>query len=170
MPVHAHREQRRGHLIRHGPSHLLQHLHGENHAHRRTVVAPDLRRRRRIAVIGVAVGLFLAAVVVLAVLSYGSLNAARSNLNDARNVITADLTNKTLLTTPFGRDQLQQDIGTVSKDAAEAQQELVGSESLKVLGLLPVIDTQRSGLIQLALDVESARRPPGPPCWTRSTT
>ncbi len=120
------------------------------------MVAPDLKRRRRLTVIGLAIGILFAAVVVLAVLSYGSLNAARSNLNDAKNVITADLGNKTLLTTPFGRDQLQQDIGTVSKDAAEAEQELDGSESLKVLGLLPVIDTQRSGLIQLALDVESA--------------
>jgi Protein of unknown function (DUF4012) len=104
----------------------------------------------------VALGVLVVAILVLVALAYSPLNGARHDLNAARNIVAADLSNKSLLTTAAGRVQLEQDLGTISTEAAEASQRLEGSASWRILGVLPVIGTQRDGVLQLAADVEQA--------------
>jgi hypothetical protein len=88
--------------------------------------------------------------------SFLSIHRAEDDLNAAKSIISSDLGNKSLLTSPNGRTQLANDIGEVQKDAAEATNSLTGSVSLSILGHLPVVDTQRQGVITLSTDVEKA--------------
>jgi hypothetical protein len=151
-----HTEQRRWHLARHGPLHLIRHLSQVDHGHHRAVVDEAAVRRRRLVWVWAALGFLVVLVVVLVLFSYGPINSARNDLSAARTIIDSDLHNRALLTTPTGRAQLESDIGQVSKEAAEATQTLSSSESLRILGYVPGLGTQRNGLIQLAADVERA--------------
>jgi hypothetical protein len=156
VPIARHRDQGHWHLIRHGPTHIVQHLRNEHHGHNRLVVDRQLRNIRRLTLVGLGLGFLVLIAIVLAALSYSPLNDARNDLNRAKDIISADLTNKALLSTAAGRAQLQSDIGTVSADAAQANRTLQSSEAIKVLGLLPVLKTQRDGILTLSTDVEAA--------------
>jgi hypothetical protein len=154
--MYKHAQQRPWHLFRHGPLHFFHHFGVEDHAHRREFVPKKDRGRTGVVYASVGLGLVVLALVVLVLFSLKPLIDARRDLNVARGIIGADLSNKALLTTSAGRAQLQTDIGTVSEEAAKASQSLQGSESLRILGLLPVVGTQRNGVIQLSTDVERA--------------
>jgi hypothetical protein len=114
-------------------------------------------RRRTLAVISIfAGGLVVVAFLVLVIFSYGPLNSARDDLNQARTIISNDLANRSLFTSADGRARLANDIGSVAKEAAEANTTLSNSESISLLGHLPVLGAQRDGVLQLAMDVEKA--------------
>jgi uncharacterized protein DUF4012 len=151
-----HPEQRPWHVARHSPLHLWHHLRSQPHPHRRGPADVEAARRNRVLWVVVIAGTFLIALIVLLGLSYGPVNTARQDLTAAKNLIANDVHNKALLTTAAGRQQLAIDIGSVSKYAAEANEVLNGSESLRVLGFLPVLNTQRDGIIQLSDDAEQA--------------
>jgi hypothetical protein len=135
---------------------MVRHLRGQAHGHHRVVADEDVTHRRRLVGAVVAGGLIIIALIVLLAFSFGPVNAARHDLNAAKTLIGGDLHNRALLTTAGGRAQLATDIDTVSQYAAEANASLSGSESLRLLGYLPVLHAQRAGLIQLATDVELA--------------
>jgi Protein of unknown function (DUF4012) len=154
--IYRHSEQRPLHLIRHGPAHTVRHLRRERHGHRRTVVDPENRIRNAVIYSYIGIGLVVAALVTLAAISYVSIHRAQDDLSAAKGVISSDLGNQSLLTTPNGRATLAADLGAISKDAAEASASVTGSTSLRLLGYLPYIGTQREGVIALANDVEQA--------------
>ena len=157
MPVFRHRQQRRAHLIRYGPWHLVRHLRNEQHGHFATVVvSSEARRRNLLMYAAVAAGAVVIALIVLVIFSIHPLSSARADLNSARTLIGNDLHNKALLTTATGRANLLADIGEVSEDAALANQTLSSSASIRILATLPVLDTQRDGLLTLSTDVEKA--------------
>ena len=140
MPMYKHAQQRPWHLFRHGPLHFFHHFGVEDHAHRREFVPKKDRGRTGVVYASVGLGLVVLALVVLVLFSLKPLIDARRDLNVARGLIGADLSNKALLTTSAGRAQLQTDIGTVSEEAAKASQSLQGSESLRILGVLPAME------------------------------
>jgi len=154
--MYRHQKQHRWHLARHGPIHLYRHWRTVHHGHHRKFIRPEVRRRNRIVALVVSLFLLTVALIALAAFSYGPLNRARSDLQMAHTIIENDLHNKALLTTAGGRFQLQQDIGAVSTAADLADQSITNSTALRILGVLPVIGTQRHGLIQLSTDVEEA--------------
>jgi len=156
MPFHQHAEQRRWHLARHGPLHLVRHARHVSHGHHRVIVSPKVQHRRRMTTLIVAGGLLCIFGVIVVALAYSSLNRARSDLDMAHTVIAGDLNAKKLLTTAPGRAQLAQDIAGIEESADQANQALSDSTSLRVLGILPIISTQRRGLIQLSADTEHA--------------
>jgi hypothetical protein len=156
VPIYRHPEQRRAHLLRHGPFHVLAHLRSTKHGHQRVVVDPEARIRNLYIYGGIAVGLIVLALAVMSFVSYLSIRRAEHDLSGARSIISNDLADKAMLTTASGRVQLTDDIASVQKDAAEATSSLTGSVSLSLLGHLPVIDTQRSGVISLSNDIETA--------------
>jgi hypothetical protein len=134
----------------------LEHLRATKHGHRREVVNRTARSRTAVHY-GVAGLVVIAlAVVVMAVVSFLSIHRAEDDLAGARGIISNDLADKALLSTPSGRAQLTNDIAVVQKDAAEATSSLTGSVSFRLLGHLPIVDRQRSGVIQLSNDVETA--------------
>jgi hypothetical protein len=120
------------------------------------VVAPEDRVRNAVIYATIAAGLVVALLVVMAIVSFLSIHRAENDLSAAKTLIGNDLGNKSLLTSPSGRDQLTNDIATVQRDAALATNSLQGSVSLGLLGHLPIIGTQRHGVIQLSDDVETA--------------
>jgi hypothetical protein len=156
--MYSHKEQRRYHLLRHGYRHYRQHVEEQRHRHERSVksVDPEAQKRIRIGMSLFVLGVIVAAGIALVILAYGPVNAARNDLTQAKTLITQDLDNKTLLTTASGRNELAYDVESVSRDAAEANQSLTGSEPLRLLGYLPVLGTQRNGIIQLSSDLETA--------------
>jgi len=159
VPIYTHREQRRWHLVRHGPLHLVRHLRDTEHGHHRTVrgaTDKEVVRHNRLMRVVVLLGFFVVVLIVLTLLSYSPVNTARNDLNAARTIITADLGNKSLLESASGRAQLSIDIAEVSRDAALANASLTGSVPLKLLGYVPFFSTQRDGIIQLSTDVEQA--------------
>jgi len=156
VAIYRHSEQRRLHLFRHGPYHAVRHVRYERHGHRRAVVDPESRIRNAVIYSYIGLALFVIAIVTLAAISYSSIRHAQDDLSAAKAIISADLGNKSLLTTATGRAKLTADIGTVSKDAAEATASVSGSTSLRLLGYLPYVSTQREGVIALATDVEKA--------------
>jgi hypothetical protein len=157
MAILRHNEQRRWHLVRYGPVHLVRHIQGATHGHRRATARDKVAaKRNKINLLLLLLGTLAALVIVMVLLSIQPLNDARQDLNAARALISSDLHNKALLTSANGRLQLQSDIGAVSKQAALAHAALTGSASLRLLGYVPFINTQRNGVIQLSSDVEQA--------------
>lgn len=156
MPIFKHRQQRRAHLIRYGPRHLVRHLRNEQHGHFVVIANPTETRHNLAVYAALAGGALVLALIALVAFSIHPLSSARADLNSARILIGNDLHNRALLTTATGRSQLLQDIGEVSEDAAQADQAITNSASLRILGSLPVLNTQRDGLITLSTDVEKA--------------
>jgi hypothetical protein len=154
--MYRHSDQRPLHLVRHGFAHALAHRRAQRHAHKRVVVHGPSRRRTVTTYAWVAGGLVVVALAVMAVVSFLSIHRAEDDLNAARGIISNDVADQALLRSPGGRVQLTNDIASVQKDAAEATSSLTGSVSLSLLGHLPFVDRQRSGVIQLSTDVESA--------------
>lgn len=137
--------------------HLVRHVQGVAHGHRRAAAKDKVAaKRNKINLALLILGTLVALIVVMVLLSIQPLNDARQDLNAAKTLIANDLHNKALLTSANGRLQLQTDIGAVSKQAALAHAALTGSASLRLLGYVPFINTQRNGVIQLSSDVEQA--------------
>jgi hypothetical protein len=95
------------------------------------------------------IGVVIVFLIVASFSSYRSLNQARRLLNQAHVTITASIGNESDLESPSGRATAQRGIAQVSADATEAEQELHSSFGLSVLGVLPLLHTQRQGLLQL---------------------
>ena len=95
----------------------------------------------------------VAVVIVLLIVSsfsaYRSLSQARRLLNQAHVTITTSIGNESDLTSPSGRTKALLGVAQVSADAAQAEQDLHSSFGLSVLGVLPLLHTQRDGLLQL---------------------
>jgi hypothetical protein len=102
-----------------------------------------------------AVGLVIVALVVLGALSYRSISQARDSLASAHSTISNALGNRAQLDSPAGRVIAQREIDQVLADASKARQILESSSALTVLGKLPLMNTQRDGLLQLVNDVQS---------------
>ena len=81
--------------------------------------------------------------------AYRSLSQARRLLNQAHVTITTSIGNESNLTSPSGRTKALLGVAQVSADAAQAEQDLHSSFGLSVLGVLPLLHTQRHGLLQL---------------------
>ncbi len=156
MDIYRHTDQRPLHLVRYGPLHLWRHFRSLPHGHRRTVVAPEDRVRNWVIYTLLGVGVVVVILAVMGAVSYLSIHRAENDLSAAKTIISNDLSNKSLLTTTDGRIELSNDIAAVQKYSAEATASLTGSPSLSLLGHLPVIGTQRTGVIQLSQDVETA--------------
>ena len=92
---------------------------------------------------------------VLAAFTWHSLSQARTSLNDARAAVNQLESNKHELLTASGRAAAGRTLAKISADAAAADQTLRSSTGLKVFGWLPVLHTQRQGLLDLASDVHS---------------
>jgi hypothetical protein len=156
VDIYRHTDQRPLHLVRYGPLHLWRHVRSVQHGHRRAIVAPEDRFRNWVIYTLLGAAVVVGVLVVMGIVSFLSIHRAENDLSAAKTLIGNDLGNKSLLTTANGRIELSNDIATVQKDAAEATSSLTGSVSLGLLGHLPVIGTQRTGVIQLAQDVETA--------------
>jgi hypothetical protein len=154
--MYRHSQQRPFHLFRHSPLHAVQHLRAHKHGHRRIVVDREEQVRNWYIYSSIGAGFIVVALAVMSVVSYTAIHRAQRDLTAAKAIIANDLGNKALLTTADGRVRLASDIGTVAKDAAEATASLQGSTSLRLLGYLPYVGTQRRGVIQLSTDVELA--------------
>ena len=128
MPIFRHRQQRRAHLVRYGPWHLIRHLRNEQHGHfAPVVVTPAARRRSMLVYAAIAAGAIVVALVILVAFSIHPISTARSDLNSARHRYQQrppQQSAKALLTTASGRGALLQDIGEVSEDAALANRAL----------------------------------------------
>ena len=97
-------------------------------------------------------------VVVAAILgafTWHSLTQARTSLNSARAAVDQLESNKHELLTASGRAAAGRSLAKISEDAAAADQTLRSSIGLKVFGWLPVLHTQRQGLLDLASDVHT---------------
>jgi hypothetical protein len=158
VAVHKHQQQRPWHGFRYGVRHFLKHQRGEKHSHRRRrLSAVQKEYKRRAVLIWICVGVFILLLVggVLAASAWHSLSEARSSLNNARSVITQLENDRHELLSAQGRIAAEQSLTQVSGDAAKAEQTLRSSTSLKVLGSLPIIDTQRQGVLDLVSDIQT---------------
>ena len=113
------------------------------------------QRRRWILLGGSALAAIVIVLLVLGALSYRSISHARDQLNDAHAAISQALGNRHQLGTEAGRQQAEREIARVREDANAARSTLDSSWALKVLGKLPLLSTQREGLLQLVDDVET---------------
>lgn len=156
---YRHRRQRPLHRFRYGLAHWRQHRAGERHGHRRRkreTDAPPRRNRRRLwLIVG---GIALVVLVVLGVLAwstYRSIDRARSSLEDARSAVSSITSDPHALLTAKGRAAATTALARVRRDAVSAHDDLSGSFGLSTLGVLPVLSTQRSGMLDLASDVQA---------------
>ncbi len=101
--------------------------------------------------------MFLVVVVaaILGAFTWHSLSQARTSLNSARAAVDQLESNKHELLTASGRAAAGRTLAQISADAAAADQTLRSSTGLKVFGWLPVLHTQRQGLLDLASDVHT---------------
>lgn len=152
MTPYRHRRQRRAHRFRYGIRHWNKHRRNERHVHAGS--SANTHRRWLVVVVGV-LGVLAIVVLILGALSYRSISQARDSLNQAHATISQALGNRQQLNTPAGREKAKLEIAQVKRYAADAQATLQSSFSLKVLGSLPLLSTQRSGLLQLVNDVET---------------
>jgi len=88
--------------------------------------------------------------------AYHSLSRARTLLNEAHTTITTSIQNETNLESASGRTTALRGIAQVSDDAARADEELRSSFGLSVLGVLPLLHTQRQGLLQLVDNLKAS--------------
>ena len=94
-------------------------------------------------------GVAIVFVVIAGISAYRSLNHARILLDRAHTTITISIGNESNLVSSSGRATALRGVAQVSADAAQADQELRSSFGLSVLGTLPLLHTQRQGLLQL---------------------
>lgn len=154
MAAYRHRHQHRRHSVRYGLAHWRQHRADVAHTHE-----PRRRRRRRasrvrvalLAVVLVLVVLGLAAVAALA--SYHSLERARASLEAAKSQVASLQSSSHQLLTTTGRARAADQLAVAASEVASARSQVTGSLALRVAGSLPVLSTQRAGLLQLIDDV-----------------
>jgi len=151
-----HRRQRTLHPLRHGWRHLLRHVRGEEHPHKRRKLSGAQRSNRRSFRVGVAMlvlgSAFFLVVLVLAAIH---LNNARSSLEQARSDLTMLLDHRSDLLTTQGRAKAIQQLDRAAAEATRAEHVIHDSPSISVLAKVPVIGQQVSGVRDLAGDVIS---------------
>jgi hypothetical protein len=95
--------------------------------------------------------------LALAALSaYRSLSHARTLLDEAHATITASIDSENSFVSASARKTALASITQVSAEAVEANNDLRSSLGLSVLGLLPVLHTQRQGLLNLVDHLQSS--------------
>lgn len=115
------------------------------------------RRRRRRFLIAGAVGAAVLVVFGVALgLTLRTYEQVKGPLLTAENTLTALAHNPDSLNSALGRKQMELRLGAASRNIATAQHEIASSTGLKMLGVIPGLDTQRAGLEQLVADLHSA--------------
>ena len=164
--MYRHRRQRAFHRYRYGFAHWQRHGRGEQHGHKRRVtrgrghreaegVERPRRRGRMLLIIGAVVVVILVVLGILSWDSYRAVENAKNSLEDARSAVSGITSNPNSLLSGNGRSEAARTLARVEADAAAAQRELSGSFGLSALGVLPILSTQRSGMLDLAGDVRS---------------
>jgi hypothetical protein len=156
MPAYRHRQQHTLHTVRYGPRHFYRHhIARRTHVHQPAVVRTVRRRKRRLRVAGVVLGLLVVLAVVLGISAYRAASSARDSIESARTVIARDLADKSVFLSAGGRAQLAVNINAVEKDADAASADLHGSFGMRVLGHVPYLSEQRNGIISLVDDART---------------
>jgi len=113
----------------------------------------------------VVVATFIAAVAVLLAVgalvgwsAWRSLTQARTTLEQARQLVGHLEGNPQQLLSAPGRASARRSIEAVERDAASAHADVASSGALDVVGFLPLLSRQRQGVLDLAVDVQSAAR------------
>ena len=88
--------------------------------------------------------------------AWTSLDRARVPIEQASQLVDQLEQHPQRLLNASGRQQAEKSIGAIEQDAAKARQIVASSKALHTFGLLPVLDTQRQGILDLTSDVESA--------------
>jgi hypothetical protein len=104
-----------------------------------------------VAVVGV---LGLGALVAWS--SWKSLNRARTPLEQARQLVDQLEQDPNQLLSAQGRAAAGRNIETIERDAASARAIVESSDALDAVGYVPLLSTQRQGVLDLASDAESA--------------
>jgi hypothetical protein len=160
MATYRHPRQGPRHVYRYGVRHWYRHQLGVNHGHIRKIRATNRRwagfshQTRLLMVIG-------GAVVVLAIAAgifstFRALTRAHSDLDAAHAILARDIGDKSLVLSSSGRYRLQSDIDEASADAYAAYSSLHSNFVLGIVGHLPLIGSQRTGLLQLSSDIGDA--------------
>jgi hypothetical protein len=93
----------------------------------------------------------LAVLAVFGVLAYRALAQARSDLNEAKSLVSKDLNGGSLLSEK-GRRSTERDLAQVAADTSEAEHAVQSSFAVSILGALPLLHAQRNGVMSLAQD------------------
>jgi hypothetical protein len=99
--------------------------------------------------------LFVVVVGLLGVSAYHSALRAKTSLETARTLISADLSNKQVFESSAGRAKLASDIKTVEADADNASSILQGSVGMWVFRYIPYVNDQPNGIVNLVDDVRT---------------
>jgi hypothetical protein len=100
--------------------------------------------------------------LALAALSaYHSLSRARALLDQAHTTIAASVEDENSFLSGGARKTASADLTQVSDEVTQADQDLRSSFGLSVFGLLPVLHSQRQGLLNLVDDLQSSAKTGG---------
>ncbi|HWE66949.1 MAG TPA: DUF4012 domain-containing protein [Acidimicrobiales bacterium] len=114
------------------------------------------RHRKGSRLAGIAVGAIIVLFAVALGLTFKTYEDVRTPLSNAQDTLTALAHNPDSLNTGLGRNLTEIRLATAAKEIASAQHTLSSSFGLRVLGVLPGLDTQRAGLTQLVSDLHTA--------------
>jgi len=106
---------------------------------------------RRVAVAAVAVGVLLGLAVVAAA-AWHDLSGARTELADARSLLDGVTSQVTGTETSQGRQEAQDKITEALTHIAAARRKVAGSPFVAVTRVVPLLATQRSGVLRLIDD------------------
>ena len=98
----------------------------------------------------------LVVIAVFGVLTYRALSEARSDLNEAKSLISKDLNAGSSLLSEKGRRSTERDLVRVAADTTAAEQAVRSSFAVSILGALPFLHAQRNGVMSLAEDAGSS--------------
>lgn len=156
MAAYRHHSQGRFHTLRYGVRHFRRHhIEQTGHRHDPKPHRPHRKRRRSRRLVWMAVGLVVIASAGLVLSAIRSLESAKTTLTFARDTIEADLAKGSVLFSSDGRQGLAANLLTVKAEAASAFAVLHGSFGLSILGSLPLVSSQRQGMLQLVADVST---------------
>jgi Protein of unknown function (DUF4012) len=95
-------------------------------------------------------------VVIVGVAGWRDLLSARSNLTAAKATLDKIVDNPSVLNSASGRANSTQQLGYAIDDVAIARQTILGSLPLKLARFIPIASDQRSGLLRLVDDSNTA--------------
>jgi Protein of unknown function (DUF4012) len=118
-------------------------------------MARHRRRRKGWLVAGVVGGVIVVVLVVAAALAFRTYQHVKGPLQSVQATLTALAHDPTSLNSAAGRDLMENNLAVASREIASAQGQIDGSVGLKILGVVPGLHTQRSGLVQLVADLHA---------------
>lgn len=174
MTPHRHRRQRPLHRFRYGFAHWRKHARHEQHNHRvrqpteaaqdSTSVSTDRttyervqlgRRQKAFRVGGIVVGFILIVLLLATGLAFLTYRHVRSPLESVQNTLTEIAHDTNALNSASGRKETEVRLVDASREITSAKNQIDGSVGLKVLGVVPVLHTQKVGLDQLVADLQT---------------